>query len=226
MSRLTKVGKPRLPQRQLELGLKMRVADLQFFKVFSAAIVHHGLIAKLGASSFAILMSMKAQSRPSDGRIYVGLDELSEQTGLHRNTVRACLRKLILLGYIEHKTEPAGKKLHYYVFDEFHFRRLYEGEGETDALDKLHAGESDGTIRLPYRPSQNREDISQIAAFMHGGPKPDVAQLVVADRPVVVVAESGANVQVVVNQGGEFSQRVEQLRRRQQSATHDDDDVH
>ena len=186
---------------QLDLGLRMRVSDLRFFKVFSAAIVHHNLIAKITPSGFAVLMVLKANSRASDGRIYVGIKDVEEQTGLSATTVRACLRKLIASGYIEQRQEPGKKKI-YYVFDEFHFRQLYEGETATDALDELNAGGADGLVRVKYVPVSNREDMAQVEGFLQGGPLPQRASVVMVERQLVASQEVKQQVvqqQLVIN---------------------------
>lgn len=173
------------PPKQLDLGLKMRVSDLSFFKVFTAAIVHGGLVKQLGPSAFTLLLVMKGNSRPSDGRIYIGINELCEQTGLSSNTIRSSIKKLLNYGYLEHKTEP-GKKRHYYVFDEFQFRRLYPGETESDALDQLNqAGEVEGKVRLKYVPMRNRDDLTDIQSYLHGGPTPPTATVQLIERQLV-----------------------------------------
>lgn len=222
------------PPRQLDLGLKLRVADLTFFKVFAAAIINGGLVKQLGCSAFSLLLVMKANSRPSDGRIYIGINELCEQTGLSGNTVRVSIKKLLSLGYLEHKTEP-GKKRHYYVFDEFQFRRLYPGETETDALDQLNqAGDVDGKVRLKYVPTRNRDDLADIQAFLHGGPVPPTATVQLVEKQLVasqvvqqqavqqqtvVVAQPGSTVIVqadgstrVATPGDEYQAKAERLK--------------
>lgn len=190
------VAKP----RQLELGLKPKVSDLQFFKMFSAAIVHHNLIAKLGASAFATFVAMRANSRVSDGRIYIGIRELSQQTGLAENTTRSSIKKLIGLGYVEHKAEAANKKKCYYTIDYFYFRSVQANETVTDALDEVHAGNAEGIVKVRYNPTANRDDLDQMQAYLRGGRAPVSAQMQVMLLDKQFVGQQNVQTQFVAHQ--------------------------
>jgi hypothetical protein len=155
--------------RQLELEMPARAADLTFFYMFSAEI-QRGLVARLGTSAFAVWVVLRSYARLADGRVYLSLSDIHKATGLSVNTIRQAIATLEAEQLVQVMLDGKQKR-RYFVVDLVPFKAV-QGEDLTTALEQLERGQHDGTIALRYVPKTATRDRQEIAHWIQGGSAP------------------------------------------------------
>lgn len=152
--------------RQLELEMPARAADLTFFYMFSAEI-QRGLVARLGTSAFAVWVVLRSYARVVDGRVYLSLSDLHKATGLSINTIRQAITKLEGEKLVQVVMDGKQKR-RYFVVDLVPFKTVQD-EDLTSALEALDRGEQDGTVALRYVPKTATRDRQEVQSWIQGG---------------------------------------------------------
>jgi hypothetical protein len=173
-----------------QLDLPIRVADNSFFILFGGAI-RQGLVRDIGPTSFTVLVVLKANARPTDGRVYLSVGDISKVTGMAANTVRKALKTLEDQQLIQVVQTGETARRRYFIVDYFRWKKLGDGS-VTDALEALEAGHQDGVSSVVYVPRSSAIDQQQLQAWM-------TANAVPLSPNVQVVAQKVER-QVVVNQ--------------------------
>ena len=155
--------------KQIPLDLPIRTADLSFFYMFSAGI-QRGIVKELGVSAFSVWVVLRAYARLSDGRVYLSLSDIHEVTGLAITTIRTAISKLETRKLIQVVTEGKQRR-RYFVIDLVPFKNV-ENEAQTEALEALREGQSDGEFAVRYVPKTATRDRQEIAHFLEGGSAP------------------------------------------------------
>lgn len=153
-----------------QLPLPIRVHDSSFFISYAGAI-KQGLVRDVGPAAFCILVVLKAHARPTDGRIYMSVGDISKVTGMAANTVRKALKTLEEAQLVQVVQSGETARRRYFIVDRFKWKRLGEGS-VTDALESLEAGDQDGVSSVVYVPRSSASDQQQLQAWMEANAVP------------------------------------------------------
>jgi len=146
-----------------QLPLPIRVYDSSFFISYAGAI-KQGIVREIGVVPFCLVTVLKAHARPSDGRIYMSLGDLSSVTGMSVSTIRRALRTLEEKQLIQVVQSGETSRRRYFIVDRFRWK--YGENSTTDALEALESGQHDGESSVVYVGRTATSDQHQLQAWM------------------------------------------------------------